>query len=502
MKIFSAKLTREADDYTIKNEPISSLNLMERAASRATDKILKLYFNVFNFAVFVGPGNNGGDGLVIARLLAEKGFNVDVYFVKFTDKVSEDFAVNLERLKKQNKARFFILENINDFSDIKENVLIIDALFGSGLSRPLSGFAGQTVEKINALPNDVVSVDIPSGLFGENNPPDNKIIIKANHTLTFQYPSLSFMFSENNEFVGEFHIIDIGIHGNFIQKTDTPYYYVQKEDIKIKHRKKFSHKGNYGHALLIAGSYGKAGAQILSARAAHRAGVGLLTAAVPECNYQILQTASPETMLHISKTEKYISDLPDLSKFNAIAVGPGTGFDKETKKMLSYILDVYEKPVVFDADALTVLSENKSALENIPAGSILTPHPKEFERLAGKCVSGYERMTKQSEFARKYNVYVILKGAHTSVASPDGKIFFNSTGNPGMATGGSGDVLTGIVVSLLSQGYTSLEASVSAVFIHGLAGDFAAEQKGQYPLIASDIIDNLPDALKSLEPFT
>ncbi len=497
MKIFTSDLTRLADNYTIENEPVSSLNLMERAAGRATGKILKLYFDKINFAIFVGPGNNGGDGLVIARLLAEKGYNAEVYFVKFTDKVSDDFKANYEKLQNIKEVSVFVLDDISKFPNIKKNTLVIDAIFGSGLSRSLSGFPEKVVSKINELPNEVVAVDIPSGLFGENNPAGERTVIRANHTVSFQYPSLSFLFPENEQYIGEFHIADIGIHKDFIKKTDTPYYYVQKNDIKIKKRKKFSHKGNYGHSLLIAGSYGKAGAQILSAKAVHRAGVGLLTAVVPSLNYQILQISSPETMLFIDENEKNISAFPDLEKFNAVAVGPGIGFEKETVSMLKNLIESYKKPIVFDADALTILSKNKDWLKFVPENSIFTPHPKEFERLVGKSVTGFERLQKQIEFAEKYKIYLVLKGAHTATATPEGRVYFNSVGNPGMATGGSGDVLTGIILSFLSQNYTPFEAAVFGVYIHGLAGDYAAEQKGQYPLIASDIINFLPDALKT-----
>ncbi len=499
MKIFTANLTREADNYTIKNEPISSLNLMERAASRAADKILKIYFDKIHFSVFAGPGNNGGDGLVIARLLAEKGLNVNVYFVKFSDKVSDDFDANFKRLQKIKDVKINILDDINNFPSFRKNEIIIDAIFGSGLTRPLKGLPEEVVKKINESGNDVVAIDSPSGLFGEDNPSGERTLIRATHTLSFQYPSLSFMFAENDIYVGEFHIIDIGIHKDFIQNTETYYYYTIKEDIKIKKRKKFSHKGNYGHALLISGSYGKAGANIFAAKSAHRTGIGLLTSVVPVCNYQILQISSPETMLFIDIEEKFISTLPDLSKYNAISIGPGIGFAEKTKLMLKKLIENYHNPIVFDADAVTILSENKDFLQTVPEGSIFTPHPKEFERLVGKCNTNFEEMQKQIEFSKKYKVFIVLKGAHTSISTPEGNVYFNSTGNPGMATGGSGDVLTGIILSFLSQGYSPSEAAIYGVYIHGLAGDFAAENKGQYPLIASDIIDFLSEALKSSE---
>ncbi len=499
MKIFTSNITREADNYTIKNEPISSVNLMERAAKKAADKILELYSDKINFIIFAGPGNNGGDGLVIARLLSEKGYNVILCFINFTDKVSSDFNTNFKRLKKIRDISIITIHSISDFPVIKSNALIIDAVFGSGLSRNLSGLPKDVTEKINKLPNDVVAIDIPSGLFGENNPNEERVVIKANHTLTFQYPSLSFMFPKNEQFVGKFHILDIGIHKDFIEQTDTPYHYVLKSDIKLQKRKKFSHKGNYGHGLLAAGSYGKAGAQILAAKAAHRTGIGLLSAIVPIKNYQILQVTSPETMLYIDKTEKYISTFPELGTFNAAAIGPATGFSNETKKMLLKLIKTYKKPVIFDADAITVLSENKDWLKYVPENSIFTPHLKEFERLCGKSETGFERLQMQIEFSVKYKVFIVLKGAHTAISTPEGDIYFNSTGNPGMATGGSGDVLTGIILSLLSQNYSPLNAAIFGVYIHGLAGDLAAKKKGEDSLIASDIIDFLPEAIKSIK---
>lgn len=499
MKLFNAELTREADNYTIKHEPISSIDLMERAASSATEKILQLYPDIKLFLIFAGPGNNGGDGLVVARLLADKGFRVNLHIVKFTDKFSTDFKHNLERIREQGKANIHTLKKEEDFPVISEEQLIVDAVFGSGLTRKLSGLPEKVVKLINSSGTEIVSIDSPSGLFGEENSEESRTIINANHTLTFQYPSLSFLFPENEEFVGTFHIIDIGIHPDFIKKTDTEYFYLDKEDIVFKKRKKFSHKGNYGHALIIAGSFGKAGASVLAVKAAHRTGAGLITAHIPKANYEILHISSPESMLIIDTNEHFISEMPKLELYNAVAVGPGIGFEDKTKKLILDLTEKYNKPIVFDADAITILSQNKNWLKKVPEGSIFTPHPKEFERLIGKTENNYKRMLKQIEFAKTYNVVLILKGAHTTVATPDGKVFFNTTGNPGMATGGSGDVLTGIIVSLLAQNYTPEEAAVTGVFIHGLSGDSASEKYGQNALIASDIIDFLPEAIKTFE---
>ncbi len=491
MKILNASKTRGADNYTIKYEPISSTDLMERAGNLCFKKIIKLYPKIKKTTVFVGPGNNGGDGLVIARLLSQKKIKVSVVILNFNDNFSDDFKVNFERLKKQNKSKIKFIKNISELPKISKDNLIIDAIFGSGLSRILKGFVAEVVNKINESKANIISIDIPSGLFGEENTQEEKTVVNAKHTLTFQYPSLSFMFPENEKYVGKFYILNIGIHEDFINKTDTPYYYIQKKDIKLNKRNKFSHKGTYGHSMIFAGSYGKAGAAVLCVKAAQRAGAGLVSATVPECNYEILQISSPETMLHINKSKLYISELPDLYKFNAVAIGPGIGFNDETKQLLKDLISTYKNPIVFDADAITILSENKSWLKDIPSNSIFTPHPKEFERLVGKSKNNFERLQKQIDFAKKHCVNVLLKGANTSVVTPKGKVFFNSTGNPGMATAGSGDVLTGIIVSLLSQNYCPKNAAIIGAYIHGVSGDIAEKKIGQSALIASDIINNL-----------
>ncbi len=499
MKIFSANITREADNYTINHEPISSEDLMERAAKLCFNKILELYSDVKDMIVFAGPGNNGGDGLVIARLSADRNIKVKLVILHFTDNFSQDFKVNLNRLKEQNKVEILILKGISDFPDISDEALIVDAIFGSGLTRVLKGFPEEVVKKINEIDNQVVAVDIPSGLFGEENVESDKTVVKANHTITFQYPSLSFLFPENEEYIGQFHVVDIGIHKGFIEQTESPYYYIQKEDIKLKKRNKFSHKGNYGHTLIFAGSYGKAGASVLAVKAAQRVGAGLVTAAVPKNNYEILQTSSPETMLIIDTSEEFISILPNLELYNSIAIGPGIGFDNLTRELLHQLIKTYNKPIVFDADAITILSENKSWLKDVQENSIFTPHPKEFERLVGKSKNNYERLQMQIEFAVKYHVYVLLKGANSSIATPEGNVYFNSTGNPGMATGGSGDVLTGIIAAFLAQNYSPKDTVIFGTYMHGLSGDTAAENLGQSTLIASDIIDYLPEAFKSFE---
>ncbi len=493
MKIFKAEQVRDADEYTIKNEPISSIDLMERAASFCTNKIIELYTSDFKFKIFVGPGNNGGDGLVIARLLSLKANKVEVYIVKFTDKFSPDFQTNLDRLKAVKNVKILILESVDKFPETDKTDILVDAIFGSGLTRALKGFPERIVSKINKTNAEIIAVDIPSGLFGEENPSGTKTVIKSTHTFTFQYPFLSFFYPENEDFVGEFHTIPIGIHQDYINNTKTDFHYLEKSDIsaKIKKRRKFSHKGTYGHAVIFSGGYGKAGACVLAAKAAHRTGAGLVTAIVPKCNYHILQTSSPETMLVIDNENDYLTELPALHQYNALAIGPAIGFNEKTRKLLHSILVTYNKPIVIDADAITILSENKEWLKKIPEKSIFTPHPKEFERLFGKSENNYQQTITQIKFARKLNSYIILKGAHTIIATPEGKCYINSTGNPGMASGGSGDVLTGIIVSLLAQGYSSKDASIIGVYIHGLSGDKAKNVKGEEALIAGDLIENI-----------
>ena len=499
MKIFKSKQTKEADNYTIENEPISSIDLMERAASFATKKILELYPKKTRFKIFVGPGNNGGDGLVIARLLADADLSVYLYIVKFTNNFSKDFCANLERLSNQNKVNIKTIKKSDELPKIGSEEIVIDAVFGSGLTRLLSDFPKEVVDHVNNSDAQVLSIDSPSGLFSEENPTTDRTVVRADHTLTFQYPSIAFFFPENEVFVGQFHVIDIVIHRNYINNTETKYHFTLKEDIKLKKRKKFSHKGNYGHALIFAGTYGKAGASVLTVKAAQRSGAGLVSAAVPHCNYEILQITSPETMLYIDSSDKYLSVIPEMSNHNAVAIGPGIGFATETKELLKKLVTTFDKPIVFDADAITILSEIKDWLDSIPEGSIFTPHPKEFERLVGKSENNYQRMKMQIDFAERYNCFMILKGAHTSIACPDKSVYFNSTGNPGMATGGSGDVLTGIIVSLLAQKYKPKDEAIISVFIHGLAGDLAAKKLGYNSLIASDIIDFIPDALKMIK---
>lgn len=502
MKILSAEQIRKADQYTIENEPVSSVELMERAAKKCSDWIVSHYSGkpVKVFKIICGIGNNGGDGLVIARHLAKSGLNVEVFILRLSDKTSDDFAINYKRLKDENVQVTDLTEDNHEFR-AKAGEVIVDAIFGSGLSRPIEGFIADITYHVNNSNAEVISIDMPSGLFSEDNS-DNirKNIVQADYTLTFQLPKLSLLFPENAKYSGKWEVLDIGLDKEFIDKTESKYYYLTKEMVKplIRKRSKYSHKGSYGHALLSGGSYGKMGAIVMAAKACLRSGVGLLTTQIPQCGYEVMQTSVPEGMAIVDPEKNFISEYP-VENYDAIGIGPGLGREEASQNLLKLFIQNSKSPLILDADALNILSENKTWLPFFPASCILTPHPGEFRRLVGKWDTDEEKLKFQKDFALKHSLYVILKGAHTSIACPDGEMFFNSTGNPGMATGGSGDVLTGIITALRAGGYDSKQASVLGVYLHGLAGDIAAAEKTMEGMIAGDIIEAIPEAWAELK---
>jgi NAD(P)H-hydrate epimerase len=501
MKFFTCSQITEIDQLTMKFEPIASIDLMERASVQAADWIRSNVDSNIPIYLFAGPGNNGGDALAIARILASAGLTCSVFLSTFGRELKGDPATNWQRLEEQNKVSLNRINSENDIPEIPSEVVLVDGLFGSGLNKPLDGLAVQIVQKINQSGAKVISIDIPSGLFGEDNSlNDLNKVIKASYTLTFQFPKLSFLFPENEGVVGEWTVLPIGLHPEAISQIQSDYNLLTKEFIstKMKKRDKFSHKGTYGHALLIAGSYGKMGASVLTSKACLRAGVGLLTSHTPKQGYQIIQNSVPEAMTSIDSSETVFSEVPDLFAFSAIGIGPGLDKKQETQLALKVLLQAKPSKLVVDADALNILSENKDWLQLLPDNAILTPHPKEFERLAGSFAGSFGRLQKQVQFSARYKVIVIVKGAHTCITFPDGQVFFNSTGNPGMATAGSGDVLTGIILGLLAQKYSPEDAALIGVYLHGLAGDLAASKWGEQALIASDIVEQLGSAFLQL----
>lgn len=502
MKLFTCQQIAELDKFTMQLEPISSIDLMERASMQVADWIIKHLGTFRKIWFFAGPGNNGGDALAVARMLAWASFDCTVYVADLGKELKGDAAINLSRLKEQNKVVVRMITSGNDIPAVPEDVIVIDGLFGSGLTRPLKGLAAAIVKAINQSKAEIIAIDIPSGLMGEDNSGnDSEAIIKATYTLTFEFPKLSFLFPENYPYVGQGEVLPIDLHPDAIQNTQSPYTYLTKEFVagKLKKREKFSHKGTYGHALLIAGSYGKMGAAVLASRACLRSGVGLLTVHIPRRGYEILQSSVAEAMTSIDESEFVFSTVPELNSFSAIGIGPGLDKKAVTQQALLEIL--YAKParMVLDADALNILSENKQDIALLPENAILTPHPKEFERLIGPSANSYERLQLQLQFSAQYKVIVLCKGAHSCITLPDGKVFFNSSGNPGMATGGSGDVLTGIILGLLAQNYTAEEATLIGVYLHGLAGDLAAQRLSQQALVAGDIINRMGEAFLHLE---
>lgn len=500
-KIFSAEQIRRADQDTIKTEPIASVDLMERAASASVNWIVQRYTSDTPFAIFCGPGNNGGDGLAIARLLHTRNYSVTVYDLTGTSQNTDDFRVNLERWLAVAPAAYHCKANKDQSPSFAAGTVIIDAIFGTGLSRPITGAVAECIRAINAAALTVLSIDMPSGLRADEYTDPASAIVKATVTLSFQFPKLAFFFPVNAAYVGDWQVLDIGLSKQFILSEPTRQYFLTESYIKSlqKTRPRFSHKGTFGHALLIAGAYGKMGAALLATEACLRSGVGLLTVHVPGAGYPILQSTHPEAMASVDQGEHLLTHMLVPGRFTATGVGPGIGTEVLTQQALLQLLQKATGPLVLDADALNLISLLENGPSLIPENSILTPHPKEFERVAGKTEHDFARYETQKKFSERYKVYVVLKGAFTCITTPEGESYFNTTGNPGMAKGGSGDVLTGILTSLLAQGYTSKETCLLGVYVHGLAGDLASRHLGETSMLAGDIVRYLPEAFTSLQ---
>lgn len=497
MQILSAEQIRAWDAYTISHEPISSLNLMERAAEACVEWIERKGWLHYNYTIYCGKGNNGGDGLAIARMLSQRGCNVTVLILEFGHKGTDDFQANLIRLHECDVDILFIQDEI--FHPIPSNNIVIDALFGSGLNRPLEGIVAKLVDFINNVSNTIISIDVPSGLFTDKSSKGNKVVHAA-FTLSFQVYKTAFVMPENGPFVGQIELLDIGLHKNYLKTVEGRCFQITDEIfIRSIYRKRtsFSHKGNFGHALLLAGSYGKMGAAVMAAKACLRSGVGLLTAHLPKCGVEVMQASTHEAMVSIDSNEHHLTHLPEsMDKYNVIGIGPGIGTDNENTSALLHQLLQFKKPMVIDADALNIIAKNKQWLYELPHGCILTPHPKEFDRLFGDSCNDFERMEKARNAASDHNCIVVLKGHNTFIAASGIQGFFNNTGNPGMATGGSGDVLTGIITGLRAQQYDALHAAILGVYIHGLSADFALQFNSYETLLPSDIIKNLFKSFK------
>ena len=494
MKIFTAAQIKACDAFTIQEQNITSQDLMERAAHACFEWVYKNYSRDIPVLVVCGMGNNGGDGLALTRILLQEGFSAKAVVLKHTEQFSPDATQNFTLLHHLAPDNVQILTEGMFITELPENVLLIDCLFGTGLNRPLEGWPAEFVREINELKNDKIAIDIPSGLPSDSLPAKDAAVIEAKHTLSFQFYKRSFLHQEAKVFTGHIHILDIGLSEKFTATTHSQYNTIDHEVIKsiYQPRNSFGHKGTYGKAMLIGGSYGKIGAIALSTKAALRSGAGLVFAQAPQCGYEILQASNPEAMF-IPGGKDFIEQI-DVEDKATVGIGPGFGRQPETKTALLSFLEQYNEPVVLDADALNILSEKEDYLHLLTADTILTPHPKEFERLFGTAKDSMYQVEIGRAKAMKYNIFIVLKGHHTAVLTPAGECWYNTTGNAGMATGGSGDVLTGIITSLLAQGYPAKSAALLGVYLHGLAGDLAARDLSQEALIAGDIPDYLGKA--------
>lgn len=497
--VLTAGQLRQADAHTIAHEPVASIDLMERAARAASHWLLERYSARACFRVLAGCGNNGGDGLAIARLLADEGATVHVCLVRYRSVLAPDAQTNLDRL---NGTSAEMLDMpVGSIPPVpSEDEVVIDALLGFGLDRPIAGWLKDVVVGVNSWKNEVVAIDIPSGLFAEDNTGnDQRAIVRADHVLTFEVPKLALLLPENGAYVGEWHRLPIGLDRDFIEGLGAKDLLMEASDVRelMPDRPRVGHKGTFGHAMVVAGRAGKAGAAVLAARACARSGVGLITVRLPADLQIVMNVALPEAMTLEDPFGKSVSGNAR-TRFSAIGIGPGVGTGDEAASMLKRFIQEAIAPLVLDADALTILSENRTWLAFLPKRTVLTPHPKEFDRLTEKSATGFERLAKARAFAVRFGIVLVLKGANTAICSPDGTVYFNPSGNPGMAKGGSGDALTGIITGLLAQGSEPVSAAVLGVYAHGLAGDIAAEASGMDGILPGDLVDALPLAWRRI----
>lgn len=504
MKIFGTENIRKIDRITIEDEGVSSQELIRRVAEGVTGEIVGRWSPSTPVVIFAGSGNNGADALVVGRLLLEAGFYPRILLFNFK---GNSLSRDCDQAKRDLLATGYkgLVEIIDraELPTLTPDHLVIDGLFGSGLRDPLEGGFMMLARVISESGATVISIDVPSGLFGDwNARVIGRNVVHATLTMAVQFPRLAFFLGDNAELVGRWKVIDIGLSSRAIMETPTKYFYVERDEVRavLKARKQFSSKADYGHALLFAGCYGMAGAAVMAARGALRSGVGKLTVHSARAAFPVLQSQVPEALFSPDRQEYVISDMSASTRFkcSAIGVGPGIGTNDATRGAFETLIKSYKRPLVIDADALNAIAQNQTLLDHIAPGSILTPHAGEFDRIFGTHTSDEGRLLKAIEVSHRYKLLIVLKGHYTATVRPDGKVFFNSSGTPAMATAGSGDVLTGIITSLLAQGYKPETASVAGVYIHGLAGEIAAETEGEYGTTAMDIASCVGRAIKSI----
>ena len=487
----------------MEHEPIHPIDLMERAASAVVDVLTTEYSRHTPVVVFAGPGNNGGDALAVARQLVDRGYDVEAFLFNVSGKLSEECAINRQRLLDNRRMKkFHEVTNEFDPPKLESITLVIDGLFGTGLRKPLSGGFATLVKYINQSAAKVVSIDVPSGLMTEDNTYTVAVnVVHADMTLTFQYRKLAFMFADTQKYIGKLKVLDIRLSEQKAESMDTPFTLLEEDDVRslLMPRSPFATKHEMGTALLIAGCYGMAGASVLAVRACLRSGVGKVVAHIPKRNYPIMQTAVPEAMVQLDLEETKFGEAVEAQYYDAVGIGPGLGQAENTAIALISQIRRTHVPLVLDADAINILANHQAWLQQLPRNIIFTPHAAEFDRLNGSvCSNDYERLSQARDMAQRLGAYIILKGHYSALCLPTGEVVFNSTGNAGMATAGSGDVLTGIITGLLARGYSHVDACKLGMFLHGLAGDLAVKETGEESLIAGDIIDNLPKAFMRL----
>ncbi|MBT8244733.1 MAG: NAD(P)H-hydrate dehydratase [Winogradskyella sp.] len=496
MKIFSKEQIYEGDKITEERQQLPPSELMERAGLQIFNWMhMRMQGAQVPVHVFCGIGNNGGDGLVLARHLITHGYNVEVYIVNCGNSRSKDFLTSYDKVKEVTKKWPQLIKCESEFPQMHKDDIIVDAIFGIGLNRPIENWIKTLFTHFKTSEAFTLSVDIPSGLYTNKPVEDTNGVVKANYTLSFQSPKLVFFLPETAGYTLQWEVIDIGIDRDYLMAIDTETELISKNEVLpiYKPRDKFSHKGDFGHGLIIGGSHGKIGAVHLATKSLLTAGAGMATAFVPRCGYIPLQSNLPEAMIITDDDENSITAIDFEIETSAIGIGVGLGKSIETVSAFEKFLKTNKMPLVIDADALNILSKQKALLKLVPENSIITPHPKELERLIGKWTDDFDKLKKTSDFSVKYKVIVVIKGTNT-ISVLGHKKFINVTGNPGMATAGSGDVLTGIITGLLCQNYSPIEAAIFGVYLHGRAGDLALEEYGYQSLLASHIIDYLGDA--------
>lgn len=502
MKIFNTENIRKIDRITIEEEGVSSQELIRRVAEGVAGEIIGRWSPSTPVVIFAGSGNNGADALVVGRLLLEAGFYPRILLFNFKgNSLSRDCDIAKRELLSTGYNGLMEIIDRAELPSLTPDHLVIDGLFGSGLRDPLEGGFMMLARNISESGATVISIDVPSGMFGEwNARVIGRNVVHATLTMAIQFPRLSFFLGDNAELVGKWKVIDIGLSNRAIMETPTKYFYVERDEVRavLKPRKPFSSKSDYGHALLFAGCYGMAGAAVMAARGALRSGVGKLTVHSARAAFPVIQSQVPEALFSADRHENVISDMSPRFNCSAIGVGPGIGTNDATRGAFETLVKSYKRPLVIDADALNAIAKNQTILDHIAPGSILTPHAGEFDRIFGTQTSDEGRLLKAVEVSHRYKLLIVLKGRYTATVRPDGKVFFNSSGTPAMATAGSGDVLTGIIISLLAQGYKPETASVAGVYIHGLAGEMAAETQGEYGTTAMDIASCVGRAVKAI----